>query len=183
MDHLILLAAVRRILEQPDGRAWRLQGIGLLGLWLDDRREHRLHVWDPDDAAGDPPIHDHPYDFTSTVVVGELTNTRYVEDEAGVEYRRERYSTIDEDDRRVDAVRLHGTSTTFGPGETYEQRAAWLHDSRQLPGTVTVIRCTWHEPTELTVCQRPGAPRVSALARAATPDEVARITASALAHV
>ena len=180
MDQTLDTAMVRTILEHAADHPWRLQGIGLLALRLDDRREHRLHVWDPDGGIGDPPIHDHPYDFTSTIVVGELVDTRYVEDLSGDEYRRERYSPGDENDRRRDTVRLAGTSTTLGPGDRYHQLAGELHDSRQNPGTVTIIRCEWRDRPELTVCLRPGAPWVPGRARPATPDEVARITGAAL---
>jgi hypothetical protein len=55
-----------------------------------------------------------------------------------------------------------------------------LHDSRQTPGTVTIIRCDWHDRPELTVCLRRGAPWVSGQARPATPHEIKRITAAAL---
>ncbi len=58
-----------------------------------------------------------------------------------------------------------------------------MHDSRQLPGTVTVVHFEGviDNGRELTVCRRPGTPWVSGHARSATPDEVKRITASALA--
>lgn len=173
-------AEVRAILEHATDHPWRLQGIGLLALRLDDRRERRLHVWDPDGLDGEPPIHDHPYDFTSTVVVGEIVNTRYVEDPNGNDYVRERYSPGDENDRRRDSVRLLGSSTAFGPGEEYRQLAAELHDSRQVPGTVTVICCEWRDCPELTVCRRPASRWVSGLARPATRDEIERITGPAL---
>lgn len=171
---------VRTILEHATDHPWRLQGIGLLALRLDDRREWRLHVWDPDGCVGDPPVHDHPYYFTSTVIVGELVNTRYVEDPTGEEFVRERYAPAAEDDRRTDTVRLVGTPTAFGPGDRYRQLAPELHDSRQAPGTVTVIRCEWLDSPELTVCRRPGASWVSGLARPATAAEIRRITAPAL---
>jgi len=180
LDHTLDQARVRTILEHAADHPWRLQGIGLLALRLDDRREHRLHVWDPDGCTGDPPIHDHPYDFTSTVVVGELVNTRYAEDPGGDEYRRERYASADEDHRRTDTVRLVGTSTTLVPGDRYHQLAAELHDSHQTPGTVTIIRCSWRARPELTVCRRPGAPWVSGQARPATQEEIKRITSTAL---
>ena len=180
MDHTLDQAQVRTILEHAADHPWRVQGIGLLALRLDDRREYRLHLWDPDGCDGDPPIHDHPYDFTSTVIVGELTNTRYVEDPAGEQYCRERYAPNDENDRRTDTVHLVGTSTALGPGDHYHQLAGELHDSRQAPGTVTVIRCAWRDRPELTVCLRPGAPWVSGQARPATPDEIERIAAAAL---
>lgn len=173
-------AAVREILERATDQPWRIQGLGLLGLRLDERREHRLHVWDPDALDGHPPIHDHPYDFTSTVIVGELTDTRYVEDPSGTEYVRERYRMDDEDDRRADTVRLVGTPTVMRAGDQYRLAADELHDSNQVPGTVTVIRCTWRDSDELTVCRRPGDPWVSGVARAATPDEIRRIVEPAL---
>ena len=70
-------ALVRTILEHAEDYPWVMQEIGLLGLRLDDKREYRLHVWDPSSSVGEPPIHDHPFDFTSTVIAGEMTNTRY----------------------------------------------------------------------------------------------------------
>ena len=65
-------------------------------------------------------------------------------------------------------------------GERYSQLAAELHDSRQLPGTVTVIRQTFGPTSELTVCRRGDAPWVSGQARRATPHEVKRFTVAAL---
>jgi hypothetical protein len=180
MDQSLDQARVRTILEHAADHPWRMAGIGLLALRLDDRRQYRLHVWDPEGLDGDPPIHDHPYDFTSTVIVGELTNTRYVEDPTGDTYGRQRYEMSDENHRRGDTVRLVGASTTMGPGGQYVQLADELHDSRQTPGTVTVIRCTWRDRPELTVCLRPGAPWVSGQARPATCEEIGRITRAAL---
>jgi hypothetical protein len=180
MGYTVERALVRTILEHAADFPWKIQHIGLLGLRLDDRRECRLHVWDPDATDGDPPIHDHPYDFSSTVIVGEVTNTRYAEDPRGPELLRERYALADEDDRRADTIRLVGTSTVLRAGDRYHQQAAGLHDSREIPGTVTVIRCTWHERSELTVCRPVGAPWVSGQARPATTDEIKRITSAAL---
>jgi hypothetical protein len=174
---------VRNILAHAGDHPWRIQSIGVLALWLDDERNDRLHVWAPDDAIGDPPIHDHPFGFTSTVVVGELVNTRYVEQADGTEHVRERYAPANEQDRQVDTVRLVGVPETVRAGARYHQVATELHDSRQVPGTVTVMRTDrslGHRP-ELTVCRRPGTPWPSGQARPATDDEVKRITAAALA--
>jgi len=81
-------ALVRTVLRHAEDFPWRMQDIGLMGLRLDERREYRLYVWDPTFDGGEPPIHDHPYDFTSAVIVGEVTNTRYVENAAGDEHVR-----------------------------------------------------------------------------------------------
>src|SRR5215207_9815263 len=183
MGRTLEQAQVREILEDALDHPWRMQDIGVLGLWLDDRRTSRLHVWTPDDAIGDRLVHDHRFDFTSTVVVGELVNTRYVEDPSGQEYVRDRYAAGNEDDRRADMVRLVGTSETLRAGARYRQVASELHDSRQLPGTVTVLHFDEmvDDLPELTTCRRPDSPWVSGRARTATHQEVQRITAMALA--
>jgi hypothetical protein len=173
-------ALVRTILERSDARPWKLQDTGVLGLWLDPGRRYRLHVWDPGSGTNDELVHDHPLDLTSTVVAGEITNTRYEEDPGGDEYRRDRYVVGDEAHRRTDSVRLRGTSTTYRPGESYHQAAPELHASAQIPGTVTVVRFTAVEVPVVTVCRRPGTPWVSGAARAAEAREVARFTGLAL---
>jgi hypothetical protein len=153
-----------------------------MGLRLDDRREYRLHVWDPSRCVGEVPIHDHPFDFVSQIIAGEMINTRYVEDRAGGEYRRIRYSPDNEDDRTTaETVRLSGTATSYTGGEQYVQLAHELHDSHQLPGTVTAIRRTFRDVPELTVCLPGDAPWLSGRSRPATPDEVKQFAAKALA--
>ena len=77
MNETLSRALVLTMLQHAEDFPWRMQEIGLMGLRLDDRREYRLHIWDPSYYAGEPPIHDHPYDFTSTIIAGELTNIRY----------------------------------------------------------------------------------------------------------
>jgi hypothetical protein len=82
MGETLSKALVLTILRHAEDFPWRMQDIGLMSLRLDDQRTYRLHIWDPSDDVGDPPIHDHPYDFSSTIIVGELTNNRYEEDPA-----------------------------------------------------------------------------------------------------
>jgi hypothetical protein len=183
MSHTLEQTLVRNILENASDYPWRIQNIGVLALWLDGSREYRLHVWDPESAVGEPPVHDHPVHFMSTVIVGELVNTRYVESPNGSEFLRERYVPGCEHDRRADMVRLLGTSETLRAGARYQQSLHELHDSRQLPGTVTVLRYegSFEDLPEVTACRRPGAPWVSGEARSAEQDEVKRIAATALA--
>jgi hypothetical protein len=157
-----------------------MQDIGLLGLRLDDRRIYRLHVWDPTACIDEAPIHDHPFAFTSTVIAGQITNTRYEESPAGVEYHRDRYTPPCEDERVSDTIRLSADSTTFRAGETYRQRADQLHSSAQILGTVTLLRRTFTDVDRLTVCRPPGSPWVAGRSRPASAAEVRRITAAAL---
>jgi hypothetical protein len=173
---------VRHILEHAPDHPWRYQDIGLLVLRLDEHREYALHVWAPDRCLGTPPIHDHPYAFVSRVIVGELTNARYVEDPSGAKYLRERYVPPNEDSRTTDYVQLSCELEIFSEGDEYAQTADELHDSRQLPGTVTLIhRSPFQEVGELTVCRPDGnAEWVSGASRTPTSAEVAEITKRAL---
>ncbi len=180
MSQTVSKALVFTILRHAEDFPWRMQDIGLMGLRLDDRREYRLHVWGPSDTEGDPPIHDHPYDFSSKIIAGELTNTRYVEELAGDEYVRFRYSLPAEDQRQSDTVRLSAAPEILAEGGEYGQLAHELHASSQQPGTVTVIRCSWAEPRELTVCFRDEGSWRSGQARDATREEIKAFTAKAL---
>jgi hypothetical protein len=180
MSETLSKALVFTMLRHAEDFPWKMQDIGLMALRLDDQREYRLHVWDPSSSVGDPPIHDHPYDFTSTIIVGEMTNNRYEEDPAGDEYVRFRYSPPAEDQRRSDTVRLSATARTFTEGEQYRQLAYELHASWQQSGTVTAIRCSWVEAPELTVCYRDEGSWRSGRARDATREEIKTVAAKAL---
>jgi hypothetical protein len=180
MRETLSKALVLMLLQHAEDFPWRMQDIGLMSLRLDDRREYRLHVWDPSDCGGEPPIHDHPYDFTSTIIAGEMTNTRYEEDPAGDEHVRFRYSPGAEDERRSDTVRLSSSAITFTEGSQYLQLAHELHASWQEPGTVTAIRCSWVDAPTLTVCLREEESWLSGQGRDATRDEIKNFTAKAL---
>ena len=90
-----------------------------------------------------------------------------------------RYSPADEDARTSDTVTLSSTAAVVRAGEEYSQDAHELHDSRQVPGTVTILRMAFVDVPVLTVCTR-DARWVSAQARPATPAEVKAITGAAL---
>ncbi len=173
-------AVVFTLLRHAEDFPWRMLDIGLMGLRLDERREYRLHVWNPSLNPGDAPVHDHPYDLASAIVVGELTNTRYVENAAGDEFIRLRYSLADEEQRRSDTVRLSAAAETLCEGDEYGQLAHELHASWQQPGTVTLIRCSWGVARELTVCLREEASWLSGHARDATREEIKSIAAKAM---
>ena len=168
------------LLRHAEDLPWRMQDFGLMGLHLDDQRRYRLHLWDPSYSPGDPPIHDHPYDFTSTIVVGELTNTRYEVEPTGEEFLRYHYTPPHEDQRRADTVRLSGAATTVAEGHRYRQLAHELHASWPQPGTVTVMVCQWVRASELTVCIRNRGSWRSGHGRAATPEEIRSFATKAL---
>jgi hypothetical protein len=47
MSETLSKALVLTMLRHAEDFPWRMQDIGLMSLRLDDRREYRLHVWDP----------------------------------------------------------------------------------------------------------------------------------------
>lgn len=171
----------RNILEHACAYSWKFLDIGLLLLRLDEQREYALHVWAPDRSVGEPPIHDHPYDFVSRIIAGEMTNARFAEDSSGIKYLRERYAPSNEESRTADYVQLVAEVETLKEGDEYSQLADQLHASHQLPGTVTVIRRSFRSVEELTVCRLENEPWVSGASRPATSAEITEITSQALA--
>jgi hypothetical protein len=105
---------------------------------------------------------------------------RYVEDPGGDKYVRDRYSPPSEQERTTDMVQLSSTCETHREGDEYAQSAPELHDSRQLPGTVTILRMAFRDVKELTTCRLEDDQWVSGLSRPATAGEVRDITSVAL---
>ena len=67
----IIQALAAEILRRPHGYKWSLQGFGMLRLYLSDNI--RLHVWTTEHRVENvSDIHDHPWDFISTVLFGQL---------------------------------------------------------------------------------------------------------------
>lgn len=72
-----MLDLAKRALSSPEG--WRPHGIGLIQKYTPDKR-YRVHVWTPKAVriGLEGGIHDHRYDFRSTVVAGTLTQEEWV---------------------------------------------------------------------------------------------------------
>ena len=180
---MITETKVRDVLAHPFDHQWTLQGFGMLRTYLDDEHVERLNIWDPDTAVDEvSTIHDHPWDFDSTIVRGELHNQRFViTDEHDV------YGAAYQASRLVPGPGgglIAGTTTTvtlgrlaiecYRPGETYHMDAPELHESLPSRGCVTVNRRTFLERDEATVCWPADGAWVSAEPRPATRDEVTR---------
>lgn len=191
---------VRKILEKPHEHEWSIQGLGMLRLYLSPAV--RLHVWDPR-----PPhkienvseLHNHPWDFLSTIIVGRITNHIYrilepVEvasaercgGDMGVAWMAGTIECGPNPKKRgaCDAreIRLAHTAQTLGVDDRYAMDAATIHRSEPVPGTVTVCyRLPKADPDHAMVCWPVGTEWVSAEPRPATTDEVYSITKEALA--
>ena len=96
---------VKGVLENADRFDWSIQGFGMLRMYLS--KEVRLHIWNPAfEVENVSTIHDHPWDFESEVVCGEIQNQRYVV------LRREYDGGMMEEPRQPIAIRYDGVPDT-----------------------------------------------------------------------
>jgi hypothetical protein len=159
----------------------------MIRLYLDAEHRERLHIWDPNTAVGEvSPIHDHPWDFDSRIVVGTLLNQRYIIGESGTG-QFDLFSS-----KLRCGVGAHTVGETFRVGtarapvelytggDRYHQDAPEFHESIPSPGTVTIIDRTFHEDRDVAqVCWFAG-DWVSAEPRPATRAEIDHFTQLAL---
>lgn len=197
MTTAIEIAAVRTILAHPEAYEWTIQGLGMMRLYLSD--EIRLHVWDHSLAVpGVTEIHNHPWDFTSHIIAGQMTNHVYI---AGA--RHGDYSSKPGFEPYQKAVLLCGTGqldpireevwlepwkpdgsgAVYLPGDIYYQNHWEIHRSEFVDGTVTLIvrRFTQADRDHAEVFWPRGDRFGSAEPRIATSEEVTQVSARALA--
>lgn len=147
---------VQHILENADKFEWSLQGFGMLRTYLHE--DVRLHIWDSAFAVDEvSTVHDHPWDFTSTIIAGGLKNQRYVIDPEGDEWNKQMIvcGPGGHTDSEVERIRLRAlTPEHYIGGDTYFQSAEELHESIPHDGTVTVIHRNFSRPDRdlATVC-------------------------------
>lgn len=137
-----LVETVRFILTDPLKYEWSLQGFGLLRLYLEN--DTRLHVWSrkyryPNVSM----IHDHlQWGLESTIVVGHVTNIKYVEDPEGDEYK---YMVIKPGvgtraKSRPKKISLKARTRSYYKGDTYAQYPEEIHETDASDGTVTIMK-------------------------------------------
>lgn len=183
-------AFVKKVIDQAHNFPWSLQGLGMFRTYLS--KEVRLHVWDM--RFVEPmatTLHTHPWDFTSHVMSGAITD-RVLEEvswEGAHQYLRQCIVCGPAPEPGMDmrtgtpqAVLLTQMSArTYVTGEVYSLRRHQIHESIPKSGTVTMVERMFYEDTERAfVYHRPGRPFVSAEPRPATADEVARMREVAL---
>lgn len=179
---------VKAILQQALHYEWSLQGLGMLRLYLSENV--RLHVWHKAFMApGVSTIHTHPWDFTSHVVAGAVTNTRFAVTATipGSAFRSQLLHC-------GPGGHLIGESHPLGllpsavdvyeEGAVYQQTADEIHCSDPVDGTVTLVTRTFtdHNKDHAFVYWPEGEAWVAAEPRPATPAEITAITQFALAR-
>lgn len=176
----------RLIDDAHNQEEWSIQGLGMLRLYLDPEGVRRLHIWDPAQATNEvSTIHDHPWDFTSDIVSGNIINAKYLPDPYDGRYYWGAAlrcgvggGLVGEPER----LRLFAKSPVmYNAGDYYSQQAEELHESFPSAGAVTVITRKFRpDNTDLARVVWKHGDWVSAEPRPATKAEVAHFRELAL---
>lgn len=182
---------IRKILERPIGYDWTVQGLGMMRIYLSD--EIRVHVWHSSLVVPNvTDVHEHPWDFESLVLAGEMRNFVYVrandtypESEA---YYRDTLlcgtGNLTGDSAPCWLIPWfpNGRPSQYGPGDTYSQRFEKIHRSEFTDGTVTLVwrKFVNEDRDHAGVYWKRGAQFVSAEPREATREEILLVAESAL---
>lgn len=167
-------ALIKKILElavsaDMDSHGWEIQGLGMLRLRIN--KEVRLHVWHNGLVYSNKPsvIHNHPWDFESTIIVGSLRNVRYYSDD---ETRPIPFTVEEAKVMNAKPATHHVGQILCGPGgyilpdsikeayleisqvdeykagERYVQHSNEFHNTVFQNGTVTIVERAFKEDTE-----------------------------------
>lgn len=176
------------ILTRPLDHEWSVQGLGMMRTYLNETQ--RLHIWHSSLATlGATPLHNHPWDFTSEIIFGEVLQHRVVmvDDDSSIRAMPYRKTPIlcgegGGISGEAESVRLVAQPMEiYGVGETYHQNAEEIHSSYPANNTVTIITREFKEDRDhADVFVPSGAEFVSAEPRPATRAEILYITRSVL---
>jgi hypothetical protein len=183
---LLLQEFAKGILETADQRRWTIQGLGMLRTYLGGGT--RLHIWDDRFAVPDvSEMHNHPWNLFSFVCSGLIRNQRFEYSPSGQLYKRQMLFCGaggglkgEPEDTTLELT----TDEFLFPGDSYEQRAEEIHQSKPIRGTVTIVHRTVPQggsPDLASVFWGPGADWVSAEPKPAEDHEIAAIVSEALA--
>jgi hypothetical protein len=180
---------VRHILQHRDQFQWSLQGFGMLRTYIGE--DLRLHIWSNQHQVDDVSLmHTHPWDFSSLIVSGKITNHLYSEVPSGTARFADRAMWRQRIlcgeggglEGEPEEVWLRPVSVIQYPANfVYRQAANEIHFSEFDDGTVTVIRRSpAADPDHAAVYWEAGKQWVSAEPRPATTEEVDAIVGLAL---
>lgn len=174
---------VENILSHPMEFDWQVQGLGMMRIYLDASKTHRLHIWDSSlKVPGVSALHNHPWDLTSLVVAGVYKQYRYtdpVANQQGEEYNKVTikcgegaFCTTEPEKVKLFQSYLE----TYKERETYHQSASEIHWACPEDGTVTIVmRTPKADPDHAAVYWRGKGKWVSAEPRQATEEEIVSV--------
>lgn len=139
--------SVKSVLENHQKHRWYETVDGVIATYF--KNETALNIYQGLDRSN-PYIHSHPFDFTSTIVTGEMRHTRYRLDPSGDEFQFQRRRITGEffgatEDCVLEAMPLE----TYLPGDTYSILSSEIHSVAPVDGSITlVVRDHFTSPTE-----------------------------------
>jgi len=180
---LIRNKIVLPILTAPFQHKWQVQGLGMLRTYLDPNT--RLHIWHSKlNYCEDSGWHTHPWDFSSFVVAGKITNSRFLKREdtpsgvaTGWQPFTEQHIICGPGGCAMSEPKsvylFENSREAYTAGNTYSQRADEIHTTGTMDGSITIItRKTVNEDGSANVYFPRGSEWSSAEAREATEDEI-----------
>ena len=182
--------AIKQVLETATAHKWSLQGMGMFRLYLS--REVRLHVWDGRFTVERvSTLHTHPWDFTSHVLSGCLTDRKFklwdsatATGAAVPNYYEQKIVCGPGGGVAGEKTPVHLSTagdSTYHAGHTYSHAAADVHETVFKSGTVTLLERVFGKDTEhAMVYFRLDREWVSAEPRDAKPEEVEAMARVAL---
>lgn len=195
LSNRILKAQVEEMLLHPLRYEWSIQGFGMLRAYFAERTM-RLHIWDDRYRVPDVTLlHDHPWNFSSYIVAGQVEQYRYAPWDGGA---RPFGDALIEDyteetiqcgpggfacNTTAPRVLKRYPLEVYRAGQVYQQAATEIHCSLPVNGTITIIERKVPEgasPDHAHVYYKPEAGWVSAEPRPATPEEIVQICQSSL---
>lgn len=173
------------ILMCPEDHSWTVQGLGMLRLYLSDAV--RIHIWHSSLVVPEvTSVHEHPWDFESLVLCGELRNHKYIpaKEGEGTPYYRDMLlcgtGNLADDPQPVWLQPWYSDNrpAVHKPMSEYSQRYDEIHETFFEDGTVTLVRRRFvnEDRDHAYVYWERGAQFVSAEPRAARIDEIAIAT-------
>lgn len=183
-----LRAAVPLVLAHPRSLEWTVQGFGMLRCYLDAAHEFRLNIWHSSLRVENvSTVHDHPWDFTSWVLSGELGNEVFLESQHGWGWSEYLCQEIVTGEGGGSVGPIYETSLCATPvqwmksGADYYQDRKVIHATHYKDGTVTLnARTPVTGESRARVFWPSGGEWVDAEPRAATEAEVDRIVKCAM---
>lgn len=186
MSESVTKELVKKILEQPLGHEWSVQGLGMMRLYLS--KERRLHIWNSAlRVPGVSEMHTHPWHFRSLVVAGTVINHKYEINESGYGASSKAQQIFCGEGGGLvgepkNVFLLPLPIQTFREKETYEELAEEIHISRPLDGTVTIVKREFLSDEDHAWVYWPSGEWVSAEPRAAVNDEIEFVAKDSLAR-
>lgn len=173
---------VKKVMENPFDYEWELQGFGMLRTYID--KDTRLQIWLKEFIVPNvTDVHTHPWDFTSYIYQGRVTNYSFHESSTQRPYL-DRYEEYDRcliltgekafvHEKTKVFLQMCNTDI-FTKGKIYKHRRDVPHRIRFTDGTITILTKSNIQEHNLAYSYVKGIDNewVSAAPRPATKEEI-----------